>query len=136
MSRSSSRRLLVTAAAATSVALLASACGKSAAQPGTAPVAAATHTSAAVPGSPASPATSASSTSPASPAPQYAAGAPLISDGTATVTVAGTPVTFPTTVSEASWSPDGSRIAFIDGSGNVATARPDGSACWCWCWCW
>ncbi|MEY9906488.1 hypothetical protein ABIA35_002708 [Catenulispora sp. MAP12-49] len=132
MSRSSSRRLLVTAAAATSVALLASACGKSAAQPSTAPVAAAaTHTSAAAPTS-AAPSTSstspASPASPAKPAPQYAAGTPLISDGTATVTIAGTPVTFPTTVSEASWSPDGSRIAFVDGSGNVATARPDGSS--------
>ena len=36
-------------------------------------------------------------------------------------------MTFPAAVSEASWSPDGSRIAFVDGSGNVATARPDGS---------
>jgi hypothetical protein len=30
-------------------------------------------------------------------------------------------------VTDAAWSPDGSRIAFIDGDGNVATARPDGS---------
>ena len=63
----------------------------------------------------------------ASPAgPQYAAGTPLISDGTATVTIGGAPVTFPTAVSEAAWSQDGNRIAFIDGSGDVATARPDG----------
>jgi hypothetical protein len=36
-------------------------------------------------------------------------------------------VTFPGNVTDAAWSPDGSRIAFIDGNGNVATAKPDGS---------
>jgi hypothetical protein len=120
VSRSTSRRLLATAAAATSVALLASACGKSSAQSGGAPVA---GTSAATSAAP-----SASPSAAAPAAPQYAAGTPLISDGSATVTIGGTPVQFPTKVTEASWSPDGSRIAFIDGSGNVATARPDGSS--------
>ena len=122
MSRSSSRRMLVTAVAATSVALLASACGKSSDQPSAAP--AATSASPAAPGP-----VSAPSSAPSAPSapPQYAAGAPLISDGTATVTIAGTPVRFPTAVSEAAWSQNGNRIAFIDGSGNVATARPDGS---------
>ena len=121
MSRSSSRRLLVTAVAATSVALLASACGKSSDQPSAGPAA----TSAATSSSPAAGASAPSAASPAGP--QYAAGTPLISDGTATVTIGGTPVTFPTAVSEAAWSQDGSRIVFIDGSGNLATARADGS---------
>lgn len=121
MSRSSSRRLLVTAVAATSVALLASACGKSSDQPSAGPAAtSAASTASSAPASAPSPT--------ASPAgPQYAAGTPLISDGTATVTIGGAPVTFPTAVSEAVWSQNGNRIAFIDGSGNVATARPDGS---------
>lgn len=121
MSRSSSRRLLVTAVAATSVALLASACGKSSNQPSAGPAA----TPAAASSSPAAGASAPSSA--ASPAgPQYAAGTPLISDGTTTVTIGGAPVTFPTAVSEAAWSQDGNRIAFIDGAGDVATARPDG----------
>lgn len=121
MSRSTSRRLLVTAAAATSVALLASACGKSSAQPG---AASATGN----PAASSAPSASAASTAEAPAGQRYAAGTPLISDGSATVTIGGTPVRFPTTVSEASWSPDGSRIAFVDGSGNVATARPDGGS--------
>ena len=61
-------------------------------------------------------------------APAYDAGTALIADGTASVTVGGRAVTFPTTVADPSWSPDGSRIAFIDAKGNVATARPDGTA--------
>jgi hypothetical protein len=55
------------------------------------------------------------------------AGALLISDGSDTVTIAGQAVKFPSTVTDAAWSPDGSRIAYIDGDGNVATARPDGT---------
>jgi hypothetical protein len=51
----------------------------------------------------------------------------LISDGTAAVTVNGTKVSFPTTVTDASWSPDRSRIAFIDADGNVDSTRIDGS---------
>ncbi|MEZ0115226.1 hypothetical protein ABH920_009261 [Catenulispora sp. EB89] len=144
MSRSSSRRLLVSAAAATSVALLASACGGSTEHPKVAPVAAgATRTASAPPASqpsqPSQPSTSATpsassssaqgstGSAPSGAGPQYAVGTPLISDGSATVNIGGAQVRFPTTVSEASWSPDGSRIAFIDGSGNLATARPDGS---------
>jgi hypothetical protein len=55
------------------------------------------------------------------------AGTTLISDGTATVTIGGRAVTFPGPVTDAAWSPDGSRIVYIDGDGNVATAHPDGS---------
>lgn len=51
----------------------------------------------------------------------------LVSDGTAQVTVDGTAVTFPTAVTDASWSPDGSRVAFVDGDGNISTAHPDGT---------
>ncbi|MBB5870207.1 phage baseplate assembly protein gpV [Allocatelliglobosispora scoriae] len=57
-----------------------------------------------------------------------AAGTELVSNGTKTVLIGGVEVTFPTTVTDASWSPDGSRIAFVDGDGNVSTAKPDGSA--------
>jgi TolB protein len=130
VSRSSSRRLLATAVAATSVALLASACGTSTAHPKVAPVAAGATRPTTAPSasqSSTSSAPSSASSAPSPAGPQYAVGTPLISDGSATVTIGGTPVRFPTAVSEASWSPDGSRIAFIDGSGNVATARPDGS---------
>jgi len=58
----------------------------------------------------------------------YAAGMALISDGTNTVRIGTQTVTFPTTVTDASWSSDGSRIVFIDANGNVATAQPDGSS--------
>jgi hypothetical protein len=57
-----------------------------------------------------------------------AAGAVLISDGTAVVRIGERKVTFPTAVTGAVWSPDGSRIAFVDGDGNISTARPDGSS--------
>jgi hypothetical protein len=56
------------------------------------------------------------------------AGAVLISDGTAVVRIGDRKVTFPTAVTDAVWSPDGSRIAFVDGDGNISTARPDGSS--------
>src|SRR5258708_7707526 len=54
-------------------------------------------------------------------------GALLVSDGTSTVTVGGTKLAFPTTVTDAVWSPDGSRIAFVDADGNVDSAHPDGT---------
>ncbi|MEV0268710.1 cell wall-binding repeat-containing protein [Hamadaea sp. NPDC050747] len=60
--------------------------------------------------------------------PAISAGAVLISDGTAVVRIGDQKVTFPTTVKDAAWSPDGSRIAFVDGDGNISTSRPDGSA--------
>ena len=52
--------------------------------------------------------------------------APSITNGTATVTIAGRPVRFGSTVTDAAWAPDGSRLAYVDGNGNIATARPDG----------
>src|SRR5262245_12215591 len=59
-------------------------------------------------------------------APGYKVGLALISDGTNVVRVGDQKVTFPTTVTDAVFSPDGSRIAFVNGDGNIATARPDG----------
>jgi hypothetical protein len=58
----------------------------------------------------------------------YQPGTILISDGSKVVTIGDKQVTFPTTVKDAVWSPDGSRIAFIDGDGRLATARPDGTS--------
>jgi hypothetical protein len=55
------------------------------------------------------------------------AGALLISDGTDQVRIGDQTVKFPTTVTDAAWSPDGSRIAFVNGDGNIATAKPDGT---------
>ena len=57
----------------------------------------------------------------------YTAGMALISNGTATVRVGSRTVTFPTTVTDAAWSPDGSRIAFVDAGGDIAVACPDGT---------
>jgi Tol biopolymer transport system component len=51
----------------------------------------------------------------------------LISDGTPRVRIGDAVVTFPSSVTDAVWSPDGSRIAYVDGDGNIATARPDGT---------
>jgi hypothetical protein len=56
----------------------------------------------------------------------YSVGMAVISDGSNVVQVGGRSITFPTTVTDAAFSPDGSRIAFVDGDGNIATARPDG----------
>lgn len=61
------------------------------------------------------------------PAPVYTASVPTISDGTDKVVIGGVSVTFPSAVTDAAWSPDGTRLAYVDGDGNVATARPDGS---------
>jgi len=61
------------------------------------------------------------------PTPKYTATVPTISDGTDKVLIDHAPVTFPSTVTDASWSPDGTRLAYVDGSGNIATARPNGT---------
>ena len=50
-----------------------------------------------------------------------------ITNGSSTVTTAGQPTRFGSTVTDAAWSPDGSRLAYVDGTGNIATARSDGS---------
>jgi hypothetical protein len=59
-------------------------------------------------------------------APGFKVGAVLISDGTNVVQVGDQKITFPTTVTDAVFSPDGSRIAFVNGDNNIATAHPDG----------
>src|ERR1700730_14350918 len=64
---------------------------------------------------------------PADSAVAYAVGMMAVSNGTDTVDIAGRRVTFPTTVTDAAWSPDGSRLAFVDRDGNIATAHLDGS---------
>lgn len=76
-----------------------------------------------------SPSSSASSPTqnPAGPMPVYTASTPTISDGTNQVRIGGASVTFPSTVTDAAWSPDGTRLAYVDGNGDIATARPDGS---------
>ena len=55
------------------------------------------------------------------------AGALLVSDGTDQVRIGDQTVKFPTTVTDAAWSPDGSQIAFVDADGNISASRVDGS---------
>ncbi|MEY9926080.1 hypothetical protein ABH926_000700 [Catenulispora sp. GP43] len=50
-----------------------------------------------------------------------------ISDGTQRMLVDGQPLTFPTTVTDATWSPNGSRVAFVDATGDLVSTLPDGS---------
>jgi WD40 repeat protein len=64
---------------------------------------------------------------PRSPGPVYSATVPTISNGTDKVVIDHVAVTFPSTVTDAAWSPDGTRLAYVDGQGDIATARPDGS---------
>ncbi|NUR25214.1 MAG: hypothetical protein HOV83_05090, partial [Catenulispora sp.] len=60
-------------------------------------------------------------------APSGPASSPLtVSDGTASVAVGGRSVHFPGPVTDAAWAPDGSRIAYIDGNGQLATADAAG----------
>jgi hypothetical protein len=58
--------------------------------------------------------------------PVYSATVPTISNGTDKVVIDHVPVTFSSTVADAAWSPDGTRLAYVDGNGNIAVARPDG----------
>ncbi|MGF1428412.1 hypothetical protein [Kitasatospora sp. LaBMicrA B282] len=50
-----------------------------------------------------------------------------ISTGTQQVLMNGTSVDFGTVVRDLAWSPDGKKAVFIDGSGNLDIAAPDGS---------
>jgi dipeptidyl aminopeptidase/acylaminoacyl peptidase len=62
------------------------------------------------------------------PTPNGTAGTKLtISDGTSKVLMDGTSVDFGTEVHDLAWSPDGKLAAFIDGSGSLSVANPDGS---------
>lgn len=51
----------------------------------------------------------------------------VISDGSSTVRVGERSVAFPGPVTDAAVSPNGTQVAFIDGQGNLATARLDGT---------
>ena len=75
--------------------------------------------------------TSASSATPSASAPAaaaYQAGTMLVSDGSDTVQIDDKPVKFPTTVTDAAFSMDGSRIVYVNGDGAIETARLDGSS--------
>ncbi|MFF7632447.1 hypothetical protein ACFZB9_04745 [Kitasatospora sp. NPDC008050] len=50
-----------------------------------------------------------------------------ISDGTPKVLMNGTAVDFHTPVRDLTWSPDGSKAAFVNGAGSLVVANPDGS---------
>lgn len=78
-------------------------------------------------------ATSSSSSSPASgtssaPALNATGGTGLtISDGSSKVLMNGESVDFGTRVLDPAWSPDGGRVAFVDGGGNLVVANADGT---------
>ncbi|MFB0617937.1 hypothetical protein [Streptomyces sp. AGS-58] len=50
-----------------------------------------------------------------------------VSNGTKYVQINGHRVNFGVTVRDLAWSPDGAKAAFVDGSGNLDIANPDGS---------
>ncbi|WP_327068492.1 LpqB family beta-propeller domain-containing protein [Kitasatospora sp. NBC_01250] len=50
-----------------------------------------------------------------------------VSNGTPLVMMNGTSVDFHTPVRDLSWSPDGSKAAFVNGDGSLVVANPDGS---------
>lgn len=98
-------------------------------------------TAPASPASPASPSAPSSTAPSATPTPTAYAPKPTpapplngtahtaltISNGTNFVLMNGTSVDFGTIVQDLAWSADGSRAVFIDGSGNLVTANPNGS---------
>ncbi|MFH8336436.1 hypothetical protein [Streptomyces sp. AM6-12] len=50
-----------------------------------------------------------------------------VSNGTKYVLIGGRKVNFGVPVRDLAWSPDGAKAAFVDGSGNLDIAHPDGS---------
>ncbi|MET8628036.1 hypothetical protein ABZW30_30570 [Kitasatospora sp. NPDC004669] len=50
-----------------------------------------------------------------------------ISTGTKSVAMNGTTVDFGTVVRDLAWSPDGKKVVFVNGDGDLVTANPDGS---------
>ncbi|MFB9365942.1 hypothetical protein [Kitasatospora albolonga] len=91
------------------------------------PSASATPTTPAVPTTPAAPRTTAPGVVPAALLNRTAHTGLTISNGTNLVVMDGTTVDFHTAVRDLSWSPDGSRAAFVDGNGDLVTSRPDGT---------
>jgi WD40 repeat protein len=63
----------------------------------------------------------------ASAAPSASHGTLTISNGTKYVLIGGHKVNFGVPVRDLAWSPDGTKAAFVDGSGNLDVARADGS---------
>lgn len=76
---------------------------------------------------PSAPQSAASPSPSAAPAALFSESVPTISDGSKTVLVDNRPVQFPSTVTDAAWSSNGSRLAFVDGDGDIAVAHADGS---------
>ena len=50
-----------------------------------------------------------------------------VSDGSSTLVVGGSATTLPTSVTDANWAPNGSRLVCVDGEGNLVSSRADGS---------
>lgn len=50
-----------------------------------------------------------------------------VSDGSSTLVVGGTARTLPTTVTDAVWAPNGSRVAYVDTAGDLISSKADGS---------
>lgn len=131
------------AAAVTAGGALLTGCGQhSAAAALSAPTAAASSPTATATG-PAQPSTGASAAVPTAAAPSPAAPTTVattssalngtggtrltISNGTRYVVMNGTTVDFGVAVRDLAWSPDGRKAAFVDGSGNLDVADPDGT---------
>lgn len=72
--------------------------------------------------------TSPKSTSPKSTLNGTAHNGLTISDGSRFVVMNGTRVDFGTAVRDLTWSPDGSKAAFVDGDGDLVVSNPDGSS--------
>ncbi|MBD0690204.1 PD40 domain-containing protein [Streptomyces sp. CBMA123] len=111
----------------TASAVLLAACGPDNSDPGSA---APSATGSAAPGT-AAPGGGAHSGSPAPGGKEVngtsAANHLTISTGTKTVAMNGTTVDFGTVVRDLAWSPDGKKVVFVNGDGDLVTANPDGS---------
>jgi hypothetical protein len=139
--RSTAAAIALTAGITAGAALLLSACGPDDPTAGSSPSATSTNTASGAAGSgkgggsvngkgadgATAPAANAKPAGSSAPANGTAHNGLTISDGTRYVVMNGTRVDFGTQVRDLSWSPGGAKAAFIDGAGDLAVSKPDGS---------